>query len=118
MKSILVLVLVVAALAAVAVGAPASAPQTVAMPDVRGLPLDAALERLADAPVCPTRINRDAATSDVIHVLAQEPPPGAEIEPLSPVALRVTTPKASLVEAVAAPGCSPPPLTASPLPFG
>lgn len=116
MKSILALVLAVAALAAVAVGALASAPERIAMPDVRGMPLDAALERLADAPVCPTRVGRDAATTDVSRVLTQEPPPGAEIEPRSPVALRVTTPQSSLIEMVAAPGCPPPPLTVRSLP--
>ena len=106
-------------LACCACGGGREAAPLVRVPDLRGLPTQQALERLAGARLCVWHIDREPGLgSRRERVVAQRPQAGSRVGPLHRVSFRVTglPPTGEIVEIVAAEGCSPPPVPLFALP--
>jgi hypothetical protein len=83
--------------------------ETARVPDLRGLSIQAALERIAGARLCAGKIElgRMLGTG---RVVAQRPPKGSRVRPFRRVSFRTDglASGAEIVDSVAAEGCPPP----------
>ena len=86
----------------------------VRVPELRGLPTQEALERLAGAELCAWRIDREAGRGfGPERVVAQRPLAGTRVRRLRRVSLRVSAlpPRVEILDVVTAAGCPRPPAT-------
>jgi beta-lactam-binding protein with PASTA domain len=86
----------------------------VRVPELRGLPTQEALHRLARAELCVWRIDREAGRgSGPERVVAQRPLAGTRVRRLRRVSLRVSAlpPEVEILDLVTAEGCPQPPVT-------